>query len=238
MSFFKKLLSGIFPHSCILCRNKANEARDICRDCFNQLPFYPGGCRHCARIIPYSTENLICGVCLKHPPPFDSTFALFAYHAPVTKIILDLKFQHALGNAQLLGILLSQQLREKGLLDSSLPEMIIPVPLHASRQRERGFNQALEIARPVSKALGIPLRVNYCERTKATLAQATLPSDMRQKNVKNAFRVRKNFQGEHLVVIDDVITTGGTMIEFCRILKKHGAGKIDVWCCARPLPRT
>lgn len=147
---------------------------------------------------------------------------------------MQLKFNHALLNARILGELLAEKIH-LWYQQQPLPEFIIPMPLHTKRLKERGFNQALEIARPISSSLGIPIDKTSCQRIKHTFAQATLHADQRQANIKKAFKVTSDLANKHIAVLDDVITTGNTITEFCRTLKKAGAGKIDVWCCARAL---
>jgi ComF family protein len=116
---------------------------------------------------------------------------------------------------------------------SDLPEVIIPIPLHPRRLAERGFNQALELARPISKALRIPLAYRNFLRVRNTVTQTTLTKKYRAKNLKNAFVFKKYQAFNHVALIDDVVTTGCTVNEMSRVLKKAGAKRIDVWCCAR-----
>lgn len=180
------------------------------------------------------TQNnaVVCGHCLTQPPPFTRVYASFAYQAGIKSLIQGLKFNEALVNARILGELLSEKIKiwyQNGML----PEVIIPIPLHAKRLKERGFNQALEIARVVSEMLQLPIDKTSCQRIKPTAAQATLPAAERQNNVKQAFQVSKQLSWHHVAVIDDVMTTGFTMIEFTHALKRQGVDKIDVWCVAR-----
>ncbi len=183
--------------------------------------------------LPGSTDGLLCGQCLQKAPPFDVTYALYLYEAPITKLILALKFNQALVNARVLGELLATAALQSWYKTRSLPTVIIPVPLHPTRLKERGFNQSLEIARPLAKALKLPIDTDHCKRNKVTAPQSTLLAAERRDNVKGAFTVSGHFAGQHVAVIDDVITTGSTVTEFCNVLKQHGAQTIDIWCCAR-----
>lgn len=117
--------------------------------------------------------------------------------------------------------------------DKSLPDLIIPIPLHPNRLRERGFNQALEIARPISRKLAIPIDYQGVKRTRHTLAQSGLSAEERKQNISQAFSAFSDYSNLSIAVMDDVITTGHTVMECCRILKMHGAAHITVWCCAR-----
>lgn len=222
------------PLTCVLCHRSAST-QDLCDACHHELPILSHSCPRCARELSVSLQ---CGDCLKHSPPFDRTYALFSYQDKVKQLILNLKFQRALVNAQILGELLAQKIRMDWYLNQVLPDTIIPVPLHRKRLTERGFNQALEIARPIARSLRIPIDWQSCQRIKHTAAQATLEAGKRSENIKHAFLIQQNFSGKHIAVLDDVITTGQTMTEFTSLLKKAGAAKIDVWCCARAIIRS
>lgn len=226
------MCAWLLPATCILCGEKTDQEQDLCQPCWLDLPFLNHACPRCAQPMPESTDPFTCGACLKETPPYDATYALFFYQAPITKIITHLKFGHSLVNARILGELLATHIQEKWYQNKPLPEVIIPMPLHPQRLKERGFNQALEIARPIAKKLQMPLDFTACQRTKATLAQATLTAVSRKQNIKNAFSI-SHLPYLHVAVIDDVITTGQTMQEFCKILKQYGVLSIDVWCCAR-----
>ena len=194
-----------------------------------KLPRINYGCECCGREL--AKNATICGECLNHPTPFTHTIAPFHYAEPIDKFIIALKFHGQLLYAKLLGELLAERLIEY-YKNTAEPEIIIPIPLHTQRLKERGFNQALEIAKPIAKKLQLPLERYHCQRVKNTAAQTTLTAKERRHNVKQAFGVNKKLP-EHVAVIDDVITTGSTMTEFCKTLKKSGTIIIDVWCCAR-----
>jgi ComF family protein len=232
--YLKKIAAWLLPYTCLFCSASSSRQQDICQACLDDLPKLENPCPRCAKPLPFAHSDLTCGECIKLSPPFDFTHALFAYESPITRFIMQLKFNHALVNARILGELLTEKIQRDWYQHKPLPNLIIPMPLHPNRLKERGFNQAIEIARPIAKSLQLPLQLSDCLRIKETAAQATLLAKERQYNIKQAFKVNKNFSGQHIAVIDDVITTGHTMTEFCKSLKKAGASKIDVWCCARP----
>lgn len=208
---------------------------DICFDCQNDLPWLKTACDQCA--MPFADQHKAgnqCGTCLKKPPYFDKTIALFHYQTPINHLITSLKFQHKLNHAHVLGQLMAEKI-EDYYKEQNKPEYIIPVPLHSKRLRERGFNQALELARPLAKKLGIPLLLQQCKRIKQTEAQSSTPAPGRAQNIKNAFVFNPEFSAAHVAIIDDVMTTGSTVNELARMLKKAGVARIDVWCCARTL---
>lgn len=220
-------LDFLLPQVCVVCKAKAEN--NLCAECRAQLPRINYGCARCGREL--SQNALICGKCLTHPPPFTRTIAPFFYAAPIDQLVIALKFHGHLLNAKLLGELLAENVVEN-YRDCPKPELIIPVPLHKTRLKERGFNQALEIAKPVAKKLNVPLGRYHCKRIKNTAAQTSLTADERRVNVKKAFAVTHKMPA-HIAVIDDVITTGSTITECCKALRRKGAATIDVWCCAR-----
>jgi len=165
-------------------------------------------------------------------------------------LISTLKFGANYKNARLLGMLLAEHLTNLSGTDLHLPEgcragkpdmkqtaerpdLILPVPLHKARYRERGFNQAIEIARTVAKEMQIPLDLTSCRRHRDTPHQTQLPAKKRHKNLKNAFSIIKPIHARHIAILDDVMTTGSTAHELACVLKKAGANRVDVWVCAR-----
>ena len=232
-SVFKWLYRKLLPPTCVFCGRSTHNTTNICILCRQSLPILPYSCLQCAQILHSSTDKSICGACLKNPPPFNRTFALFPYQLPIVSVIKQLKFHGQLNCAQALGELLTEQAKYSWYVNETLPDLIIPVPLHFKRLQERGFNQALEIVRVAGKKLDIPIDIKGIKRCKATQAQSTLSASERKKNMTNAFKVSKDYTGLSIAVIDDVITTGHTINELCKALKRKGAKHIDVWCCAR-----
>jgi ComF family protein len=228
--YLKKMAQWLMPHACIFCGQKTLNI-DVCTPCLNDLPHIENPCKRCSRSL--TGLNLQCGFCLNHRPAYDATHALFSYRPPITKLIMQLKFNHILANARVLGELLTLKIQQEWYVGKPLPDLIIPVPLHTKRLRERGFNQAVEIARPISKKLTLPM--HHCSRIKYTHPQATLLAEERVKNMRGAFLITQDLTNKTVAVVDDVITTGQTINEFCKTLKKAGAKRIDVWCCARAI---
>jgi ComF family protein len=144
-------------------------------------------------------------------------------------LIHGLKFQHRYQNARLLGALLADSLQTCG----PLPELIIPIPLHPARYRERGFNQAIEIGRTLAKQLQLPLELSACRRRRDTPHQTGLTAKQRRKNLRNAFTLHKPLSASHVAILDDVMTSGTTANELAKALRKAGVSRIDVWVCAR-----
>ena len=227
----RKLISWFFPPTCLLCGARAEGDWNLCADCCAELPRNNHPCQCCAIPLDGSLD-LVCGKCQQHPPPFDRAFAPLLYQQPVDYLVKALKFGSQLTIARLLGEWLGEDLAGR---DRALPECIIPVPLHPSRLRERGFNQALELARPVSRRLGIPVLPNSVQRIRRTKPQVELNFNARGGNVRGAFAVNRPLPVHHVALIDDVITTGSTVSEVAQVLGAAGVSEIDIWACARTL---
>lgn len=215
----------LLPSRCTLCRAPDPSGLHLCPDCREDLPWLIHGCSRCARPLPQSP--LICGSCLHHPPAFDRAIALFRYAAPLDALLLQLKFGQALHLARLFALLFAERVRAE-----PRPDCILPVPLHPARQRERGFNQAIEIARPLARRLGCALDLDTCTRIRATPPQSRLSSHARRRNLRGAFQLART-PPRHIVLLDDVLTTGSTLNELTTLLRKAGAERVEVWVCAR-----
>ena len=241
----------LLPPTCILCGNPGHNSRDICHLCYTQLPRNNLCCYRCAEILePPATAPVLCGRCLSSHPAFDETVAPFIHQGAIRYLIGNLKFGANYKNARLLGLLLADHLTNLSGTDLHLPEgcragkpdmkqtaerpdLILPVPLHKTRYRRRGFNQAIEIARTVAEEMQIPLDLTSCRRHRDTPHQTQLPAKKRRKNLKNAFSLIKPIHARHIAILDDVMTTGSTAHELAYVLKKSGASRVDVWVCAR-----
>jgi ComF family protein len=224
----------LLPPTCILCGNAGYGSRDICHSCYKHLPRNKLCCYRCAETLeaPGASArhpSMLCGRCLSTRPAFDETYAPFIHHGAIRHLISTLKFGADYKNARLLGMLLAEHLEQS----AERPDLILPVPLHKSRYRRRGFNQAIEIGRTVAKELLIPLDSSSCQRHRDTPHQTQLSAKKRRKNMKNAFSIIKPIDARHIAILDDVMTTGSTAHELAYALKKAGADRVDVWVCAR-----
>lgn len=220
------LQQRLLPSRCILCLAPDPSGLHLCRDCREDLPWLVNACPRCA--LPLPAPGQTCGSCQTQPSGFDRTAALFHYAPPIDQLIQRFKFGQGLHLARLFATLLAERLR-----DSARPDCIIPVPLHPSRQRERGFNQALEIARPLARHLGCPLDHTCCLRTRATPAQSRLDARQRQRNLRDAFALSRKITAQHVALVDDVMTTGSTLHALTETLRHGGVEYIEVWVCAR-----
>lgn len=229
MSIWAAALDALLPRDCLLCgapTGKHAGPRNLCAACADDLPRLPPGlCPVCAETAP---GGAVCGQCLKSPPHFDATFAAFCYAFPLDKLVQALKYGHRLAIADFFS---------RALLAQPLPtaDMIVPLPLSSIRLAERGFNQAIEIARPLARALGLPLLTDGVARPLDTAPQAMLPWKARRDNVRHAFECALDLAGKSLIVVDDVMTTGATLDEFAHTLKAHGAARVTNLVVARAL---
>lgn len=221
------------PRHCLLCGAKAHDELDLCQACYRELPFNHHACTRCAIPLASGTDG-ICGQCQQHPPSFHSAHALFRYQPPLDHLLITLKFRHKLHMARLLAELMARHIADT--IDDR-PETIIPVPLHPSRLRQRGFNQALELSRPIAARLNIPLATNLCQRVRATPNQTQLPANMRRSNVRGAFEINTQKLPGHVAIIDDVMTTGSTVEELAYSLTRAGVKRVEVWTLARAVIR-
>lgn len=174
--------------------------------------------------------DLPCGQCLAQPPAFDSALAVCRHQHTMRYLIAQLKFNQQYVYAKLLGLLLTEVIWHQ---NQSLPQAIIPMPLHPRRYQVRGFNQSIAVARVVAQQLQLPLLLTTCIRHKDTQQQSRLTRKQRQNNVRGSFRVVKPLIATHVAIIDDVMTTGATAHELATVLKQAGAQRVDVWLCSR-----
>lgn len=231
-NWLKNILFTLLPQTCLLCGSTAhNNSVGLCTDCQKGLPSLPSSCFRCANPLADLDPDTpqLCGSCLQHPPAFDATLAAFPYQLPIDSLIQGLKFRQQLSSGRVLATLLADFLQQH----NASAECIIPVPLHAKRLRQRGFNQALELARPVARRLGIPIDNRLCQRRHNTETQSSLPVNKRRQNVRNAFIVTQPCDYRHVAIVDDVMTSGHTANALATTLKQHGVEKVSVWTCAR-----
>lgn len=176
-------------------------------------------------------EGAICGHCLQKMPHFKRTVAVFAYAFPLNKLILAMKYGEKFQLAQILG-------NKLAACASIRPDCLIAMPLHPERLKQRGFNQALQLAHSVGQQLKLPVLPYACQRVRNTASQSALPLKDRNSNVRKAFTCTSEVAGKHVAVIDDVMTTGASLNELALALLNAGATEVSVWVVARTLPHT
>ena len=222
---FSAFVSG---RDCLLCGADSRDAM-MCVRCDGSLPTLAMHCARCA--VPLAHAG-VCARCLGAPPAFDAASARFEYRFPVDRLVHRFKYAGDLAIGKWLSLELAVAVRAQ-----PLPDLLVPVPVTSKRLRERGFNQAAQIARVLSSELAIPVAVRGLDRVRDTPAQSALGRRARRANLRDAFRCARRMP-PHVALVDDVITTGATAQAASRALKRAGASRVDVWAIARtPDPR-
>jgi ComF family protein len=234
-----RFLSAV-PQDCLLCAGVSAEGV-VCAGCQGDLPAAPqSACPQCALATPLGA---ICGRCLTHKPHYDATIAALTYDAPADNLVQRLKYRNGIIIAPLLAEKLAQRIakRRRDMPEEPPPDRLLAMPLHPLRLRERGYNQSLLLANALSRALHTPLWSDLIERATHTPPQAELPWKERARNIKGAFRTtgfaEGKLSGQHVAVVDDVMTTGATLNELAKVLKAAGAARVTNLVVARTLPR-
>lgn len=203
-------------------------AAAVCDACAAELPLMPDkACPCCA--LPVPADGLYCGRCLKKSPAFDASRAVWTYASPMREMILA--FKHGQGFALADGFVSALH----GLAAGMGADCVLPVPLHPLRMRERGFNPACELSRPLARRLGIEHLPDVLVRERHTAHLAGLRAQARRQTVRGAFRCTRDLAGRHVLVIDDVMTSGATLGEIARILRQRGAARVSNLVLARTL---
>ena len=219
-------LAWLFALRCLVCGEAGANGHDLCTDCLAALPRQGPACPRCALPMPHPGT---CGECLQRPPPLDAAHAAFDYAFPLDRLLPRLKFHRDFAA----GRVLAQCMAER-YASLPRPDALLPVPLHRARLRRRGYDQALELAKPLARALSLPLLDDVLHRHKTTTAQSRLDADARQRNLRDAFAVAPGAKlPAHVVLLDDVMTTGATLHAAARALRKAGVRRVDAWICAR-----
>ena len=224
--------SILYPSICLHCEAQGKMGIDLCIHCHKKLPWITNACKRCA--LPLTTESSFgCGACNNRKLFFDQAFVPFLNDEFIRECIHQFKFNNRLNHGKLLATLLLNKIKEGHF---TIPNVLLPVPLYRNRIKQRGFNQALEIARIVNKEFNCSVSTKDIRRVRNTKAQMELPATKRHTNVKNAFQLttyKAKFKDKHVAIIDDVMTTGSTVNEVAKCLRDVNARRIDVWCIAR-----
>lgn len=210
---------------CVLCGNPTLGER-LCQPCASNLPWLDSRvCRTCAT--PIATGE-ICGACLKDAPHLDAVRAALVYAFPVDALIRAYKYGADLSLVRTLGEIVAA-------VATDAADLVLPMPLADERLRERGFNQAYELAREVRRLREIPLVLEGCRKVRHTTPQAALPWSERRRNIRGVFVCDADVAGKRVAVIDDVMTTGATLNELAKNIKRAGAASVVGWVVARAL---
>jgi ComF family protein len=215
------------PLLCALCTHHHQGQHAICEACLAYFTPILSACTLCALPLPHG-QFKVCGNCLKNKPHFDKVIAPYSFVEPLRTILHELKYHQGLYLTPFLAQLILNHLPP----DHQKTDCLIPVPMHQKRLSQRGFNQAGELTKTLSKILNIPHDFNVCQKIVPTPPQAGLSAKARQKNLARAFKVTPSSY-QHVTLIDDLLTTGSTANELAKLLKLQGVKHVSVWCCAR-----
>lgn len=224
-------MDELLPRHCLMCGLPSGQA-NLCPPCRADLPRSEAACRQCALPIPGS-PGMLCGACLARPPPWDHAVSALLYRFPVDRLICRFKFNGNLACGAALAAELNLAVEEQC---KALPGLLVPVPLHRSRQFLRNFNQAELLATTVGKSIGIAVNNRLLQRRSRTRAQSGLDARNRRKNTRGAFRLNSRHlraATKHVALVDDVLTTGATMAACARELKRAGVQTVSAWVAAR-----
>ncbi len=225
----RSLIHRLFPATCLLCLEPGQApALDLCPGCEQDLPRSFRGCAICAA--PVAGGTIACSTCLARRPAFDAAFAPYRYEFPLVELIHRLKYGGQVAVARILGSLLARRMAERG---PPAVDVLVPVPLHPSREARRGYNQAGEIARFAGQILSLPVAGGIATRVRATEEQAALPAIVRRVNVSGAFAVSDMPMPAAVAIVDDVLTTGSTADALALELKRAGCRRVEVWAVTR-----
>ena len=233
---FAALTRLALPQRCELCVAPAGGAL-LCVDCERSLPRVLSPCSRCGLSSAGTRAGGTCGACVATPPPYAVTIAAFAYAFPADRLLQRIKYQGRLALAHWAGAALAAAVGADlaRRCEGERPDRVVALPLAPSRQRERGFNQAREIAVHVARRTGLPLAAPL-ERITGGTPQTRLPWARRGRNVRGAFAVSSPVRGARIALVDDVMTTGATLAEAARTLVEAGAERVECWVVARTLP--
>ncbi len=232
-TLWQRIAWTVYAPHCLLCGARGRESVDICAACARELPLNTCCCDICSLPLvsfPADPARRTCGRCLQRPPAYRRAQAAFVYAAPLDHLVQRFKYGGRLEYGRLLSTLFAERVRQQPLRGV---DRLLPVPLHPSRLRERGFNQALTLARALSRVTSISVAQGLAHRRRATPAQTALSAGQRRRNVRGAFRLSGGVAGLRFAIVDDVLTTGATVDELSRVLLHAGAADVQVCALAR-----
>ncbi len=226
------MFKSLWPTRCLICLQTVpatSPIEHLCPGCLSILPWNTAACARCAQPLPM--ELAYCAHCLNKPTQQQRAYILFDYTAPISDWIHAAKFEASFIHCRLLSQLLSHTLAHRS---TSFPQCILPMPLHSRRLRQRGYNQAIEIARTVCQRFAIPMDTHSLQRHRYSQSQSTLALKERKSNVYDSFNLRQPLTVSHIALLDDVSTSGNTLEAASRALLMQGPLELEYWCIAKP----
>lgn len=221
-----------FNRACLLCDEPSDGTLPLCHGCEDDLPWLLSHCPCCAEPLPSAQ---LCPRCQRKQPAFHQVISPLRYAFPVDALLTRFKADHASHYGRLLCQLLARELQHRFNDGQARPDLLLPVPQSPQRLRQRGFNQALWLTRWLSRELKLPWQKHWLSDNGQHLSQKTLDAKARARNLNSAFSLTKQAQpqGQHIALVDDIVTTGSTANAISQVLLKAGAQQVDIYCLAR-----
>jgi ComF family protein len=221
-------LDVVLPPRCLSCGAAVGETGTLCAPCWRAITFLGAPCCACCGA-PFDFDlgaGTLCGACARHPPPFDRARAVMRYDEGSRKLVLAFKHGDRLHLAPAFGTWLKR---------AGAALIAVPVPLHWTRLFARRYNQSAVLAHALAAGGGPPVGADWLIRRRRTPSQGKRNAAQRERNVRAAFALRPGrvVKGLRVLLVDDVLTTGATVAECTRVLKRAGAGAVDVFTLAR-----
>ena len=220
--FFTPHLTSV----CVLCNTLHRERYAVCELCLHDLPRLGPSCITCTKLLPRA-QSLHCQACVRQKPALDFILCAHRFSTPLRHLLHQFKYHQALYLAPVLAALMRQ-----ALPIHYTTECLIPIPMHSTQLKRRGFNQTQLLAHCLSRAIQRPVIHQLCTKIRETAHQAGLSARARKANLAQAFNVLPTHL-QHVTLVDDLITTGSTANELARLLKQNGVKQVDLWCCAK-----
>lgn len=226
----------LLPGTCVLCRQASGQRFDLCESCHGRLRYIPRACPTCAAAL---ASGSVCRVCVSEGSPFEQALAPLTWAEPTSLLVSHYKYHQQLACGRVLGQLLLHELKLH-YAGQPLPDLIVPVPLHPARLRQRGYNQSLLLARQLGRALGIPCHATLLQRVRNTPPQQSLDRALRLQNLQGAFALTPRAAAEltglrRIALVDDVVTTLSTARAVAAVLQAavQPAPALHLWALAR-----
>ncbi|OOZ49008.1 hypothetical protein BOW39_07905 [Solemya velum gill symbiont] len=214
---------------CLVCGEAPKTVPGLCNSCDQKIQRIERPCYQCGEPMHFNPSSHKCGHCQSSPPAFDHSVSPLLYSDPLRQLHLNFKFHQDLAAGNLLANLLYDSLSHS----NAMPQLLVPIPLHAERMRERGFDQALEIAKVLARRLQIPFHSGLLVRKNCTQPQSGLSRAQRHKNLRNAFILTQPLPVKHVALVDDIMTTGSTFNAAAQLMKTAGVKTVEVWAVGR-----
>lgn len=235
--FLYSLLNILLPPRCLICNIIVSQTGSLCADCWQEIEFNTSPhCAICSHPFTYDIGELaLCGSCIQKTPPYARIHTVFHYNEKSRTLVHNLKY----GDRTHSALYFAQWMARAGKASLEQADMLVPVPLHPLRLLKRRYNQSALLANAISRQCHVPVYPQLLIRTRHTPSQAGLSSKERQRNVRGVFKLHPNYvtlvRNKHIIIVDDVMTTGATVTACTKILLKAGAKKVTILTLAKTI---